>query len=124
MLTFCNAFFSTCFFSHAFFTFLHEADWDRYEKHRDGKEPDVTSLTKLAGSRFKFASLGADGQVRGDGLSILAPDKFRQEKGLETKKLDLPAFYLSLPCVNFRYKFQDQSGLNRTKKQVKTVDTS
>lgn len=51
-----------------------EADWDRYLKLRDKKEPNVTSLTRLAGSRFKFANLGEDGKAGGDGLYILAPD--------------------------------------------------
>ena len=51
-----------------------EADWDCYENLRNGKKSGVKSLTKLAGSRFKFANIGEDDQAGGDGLYILAPD--------------------------------------------------
>lgn len=51
-----------------------DADWDCYENLRKGKQLDVTSLTKLAGSRFKFANRSEDGNGGGDGLYILAPD--------------------------------------------------
>jgi len=51
-----------------------EADWKRYKKLRDGKDPGVKSLTKIAGSRFKFANLDEEGKAGGDGLYILAPD--------------------------------------------------
>ena len=45
-----------------------EADWACYENLRDGKEPSVTTLTKLAGSRFKFANRNKEGLAGGDGL--------------------------------------------------------
>ena len=52
-----------------------EEDWDRYINFRDGKEKDSTSLSHLAGSRFKFANKNDDDSGGGDGLYILAPDE-------------------------------------------------
>jgi competence protein ComEC len=52
-----------------------EADWDRYVKFRDGKEPGVRVITPLAEGRFKYANQSDDGTSGGDGLYILAPDK-------------------------------------------------
>ncbi len=52
-----------------------EEDWDRYVKFRDGKEPGVTTVSHLAGSRFQFANTNEDGSGGADGLYILAPDK-------------------------------------------------
>lgn len=52
-----------------------EEDWDRYEKVRDGKDPNVNVLTPLAGTQFKYANKNEDDTSGGDGLQILAPDK-------------------------------------------------
>ncbi len=52
-----------------------EEDWDRYELLREGREPGVTTMCKLAGARFQFANEGDDVSSGGDGLYILAPDQ-------------------------------------------------
>jgi competence protein ComEC len=52
-----------------------ENDWDRYEIVRDGREPGVTTIHKLAGDMFQFANRNEDNTGGGDGLHILAPDR-------------------------------------------------
>jgi beta-lactamase superfamily II metal-dependent hydrolase len=52
-----------------------EADWDRYVKLRAGNEPEITTLRKLAGARFKLANRNAEGNSGGDALSILSPNE-------------------------------------------------
>src|SRR5205814_1526437 len=52
-----------------------ESDWDRYESLRDGKEPGVKTIQKLAGELFSFANQNEDKTGAGDGLHILAPDQ-------------------------------------------------
>lgn len=52
-----------------------EDDWDRYDIMCEGKEPGLTVLRNLAGSRFHFANKKQDGTSGGDGLYILSPDK-------------------------------------------------
>ncbi len=50
-----------------------EADWKCYLRLRNGQVDGVTSLTKTAGSRFKYANRNSDGEGVGDAVSILAP---------------------------------------------------
>jgi beta-lactamase superfamily II metal-dependent hydrolase len=52
-----------------------EADWDRYVTVRDGNEPGVMALSKMADARFPFANQNEDRTSGGDGLYILAPDQ-------------------------------------------------
>lgn len=50
-----------------------EEDWNRYEKVRDDKEPNVSTGIRKEGSRFAFANKNDDGVAGGNGLYILSP---------------------------------------------------
>ncbi|MBI3805324.1 MAG: MBL fold metallo-hydrolase [Nitrospirae bacterium] len=52
----------------------NEADWNRYESLRDGRESGVNTLKHLAGVYFQFANRIENAEGGGDGLYILAPD--------------------------------------------------
>lgn len=51
-----------------------EADWNRYAKIIEGREPNLNVLTPKAGAQFKYANIAEDGSEGGDGLHIMAPD--------------------------------------------------
>jgi competence protein ComEC len=51
-----------------------EADWDRYAKIIEGREPNINVVTPKAGAQFKYANIAEDGTAGGDGLYIMAPD--------------------------------------------------
>lgn len=62
-----------------------EEDWDRYVKFRDNKEDGVTTVSHLAGSRFKYANKDKDGNAGADGLYVLAPNKELIDEANETQ---------------------------------------